>query len=568
MELRNLSDPPTPPPSAAIPELRSAQRWNIVWVVPLVALLIGAWMLFRHFTAAGPVAHVKFETAEEIFAGKTEVRCRSVKVGIVNDVELSSDLKSVVVHAELDPDAAQLLRRGTRFWVVKPRISGAGVTGLGTLIQGAYIELDPGANGAERETEFVGLETPPATNLSVPGRRIVLTTDEAGLLTAGSPLYYRGFEVGRIEARTLSPDGTRVSYDAFIQQDYSPLVTENTRFWNTSGIDISAGADGFKVRTPSLQAMVSGGVSFGVTEGEAPGNPVNDGASFVLHRDEDAARNATFDPTVRLLLLFDQTVRGLEPRAPVEFRGITIGRVVDISFDLVPSNGDPRIPVLIEIDCRLMRRDLRDHPEKLRDIEFLKALVAKGLRASLKTGSLITGSLYVDLDYYEDVAAAEVGNIGDHATIPTVSAGFAQLEAKLTAILDKFQTFDMKKVDEAVANISAAAAEAKTTIAESRAALKEIEATAAAARGTLEDPEFRNLPADLRKAIASLDKSIESIGPDGAVQGDLLRTLDELRASLRAIKGVSDTVNEHPNSLLFGRDSSGNPTPKAPGGKR
>lgn len=558
-----MSDQPTPP--APTPQIERARRWNIVWVVPLVALLLGAWMLFRHFTTAGPVARVRFETAEEIFANKTEVRCRSVTVGMVRDVELSDDLKSVIVHVEMDPEAETLLRAGTRFWVVKPRISGSGVSGLGTLIQGAYIELDPGPSGAQAQADFTGLETPPATNLSVPGRRIVLTADEAGLLSAGSPIYYRGFEVGRIEARTLSPDGTRVSYDAFIQQEYSPLVTENTRFWNTSGIDISAGADGFKVRTPSLQAMVSGGVSFGITETETPGKSVADGASFILHRDEDTARNTTFKPTIKLLLLFDQTVRGLSKRATVEFRGITIGRVADISFELVPANGDPRIPVLIEIDCGLMRRDIRDNPEKLQDTEFLTQLVDKGLRASLKTGSLITGALYVDLDYYEDAAPAKVGKTGDFITIPTISSGFAQLEAKLTAILDKFQSLP---VEETMNEISAAAREAKTTIAESRKALAQIEETAAAARKTLEDPELRELPADLRKSIAALEKSVASLGPEGAIQGDLLRSLDELRAALRSMKAVTTTIDEKPNSLLFGRDSSGNPTPKAPRGGR
>ncbi len=555
-----MSDKPTPP-SASAPEIRHTQRWNIVWVVPLVALLLGAWMLFRHFTTAGPVARVRFETAEEIFANKTEVRCRSVTVGIVRNVELTEDLKSVIVHIEMHSSAENLLRRSARFWVVKPRISGSGVSGLGTLIQGAYIELDPGNDPGERTSDFTGLETPPATNLSVPGRRIVLTTDEAGLLTAGSPLYYRGFEVGRIESRTLSPDGTRVSYNAFIQEEYSPLVRENTRFWNTSGIDISAGAEGFKVRTPSLQAMISGGVSFGLTETETPGDPVTDGATFTLHRDEDTARNTTFKPTIKLLLLFDQTVRGLSKRATVEFRGITIGRVSDISFELVPSNGDPRIPVLIEIDCGLMRRDIRDHPEKLQDTEFLTQLVDRGLRASLKTANFITGALYVDLDYYPEASPAKVGNSGEHITIPTVSSGFAQF----TAILDRLQALP---IEEIMNNIAAAAKEAKITIAESRKALTQIEETAAAARRTLEDPEFRSLPADLRKSIASLEKSIASIGPEGAIQGDLLRSLDELRAALRSIKSTSDTVNEKPNSLLFGRDSSGNPTPKAPRGGR
>jgi paraquat-inducible protein B len=548
-------------PEAPAPEVRKAQRWNVVWVVPLVALLLGAWLLYRSFAAQGPVARVSFETANGIYAGKTEVRCRSVKVGFVKDVKLAEDLKSVIVVLELDTDSEGLLRQGTLFWVVKPRFSATEFSGAETLITGAYIELDPGPAGADRTNDFTGLEVPPATNSGVPGLRLSLDADEAGSLTIGAPVYYRGFEVGRIEGRQLEEKGLRVTYNAFIREEYSPLVTENTRFWNTSGIDISAGADGFKVRTPSFQAMVSGGVSFGVTEGEKHGEPVANGTRFTLFQDEDAAQRSSFNPSLKFLLLFDQTVRGLSKRAPVEFRGITIGRVADISFDLVPGARDTRsIPVLIEVDPALMR------PEAAREMtspnsNFLIDAVAMGLRASLKTGSLITGALYVDLDYYEDAIPALIGKAGDYTTVPTVSAGFAQLEAKLTAILDKFQG---PMIDDTMADIAAAAKEAKITIAESRATLKEIEETAAAARKTLEDPEFRELPADLRKSIAELQKSIQSVGPESAIQGDMLRTLDELRASLRGLKAVTTTIDEKPNSILFGRESSGNPTPKAP----
>jgi len=554
-----LSNNPSPPP-AATPVVRRAQRWNIVWVVPIIALLVGAWLLYRNFSAQGPEARVRFETANGISAGTTEVRCRSVKVGIVKDVKLADDLKSVLVYLELDADSEGLLRRGTRFWVVKPRLSVTEFSGAETLITGAYIELDPGPPDAKKHNYFKGRETPPATNRSVPGRRLILTAEQAGSLMIGAPIYFRGFEVGRIEGRELAGDGQKVTYNAFIEEEYSGLVTENTRFWNTSGIDISAGADGFKLRTPSFQAMVSGGVSFGVTAGEQPGKPAVDGMEFPLFRDEDTARKSTFNPTLKFLLLFDQTVRGLAEKAPVEFRGITIGRVAEISFDLMPAAEDPRIPVLIEIDPCLMR------PESVRkmtaaDSEFIKEAVSHGLRASLKTASLITGALYVDLDYYEDAAPAQMEKEGELHTIPTISSGFVQLEAKITAILDKLQALPLDKTLE---EISAAAEETKITIAESRATLKEIEATAAAARKTLDDPDFRGLPAELRKSLDELQKSVASVGPDGAVQGDLLRTLDELRASLRSLKSVATTIDEKPNSLLFGRESSGNPKPKAP----
>ncbi len=548
-----MSETETTLPPAATPELRAAQRWNIVWVVPILALLIGGWMIYRSVSAQGPVAYVRFETADGIGAEKTEVRCRSVRVGFVKDVTLAGDLKSVVVRLELNPDSRRLLRKDTNFWVVRPRVSATDISGLGTLITGAYIELDPGPAGGEEVHHFNGLETPLPTNRDILGRRLVLTAEQAGSLTAGSPIYHRGFEVGRIESRKLDPEGLQVIYQAFVTDEYSSLVKENTRFWNTSGIDISAGADGFKVRTPSFQAMVSGGAAFGVPEGVAPGPPARDGATFTLFADEDAANKSTFNPTMKFVLLFDQSVRGLVKTAPVEFRGIPIGRVADISFDYLTATDDSRIPVLVEIDPSLLRREAAEKISKP-DGEFLKDAVARGLRAALKTGSLLTGALYVDLDYYKDPQPAELTKIGDYPSIPTISSGLAQLEAKLTAILDKVQALPL---EETMKKIDALAEEATATIA--------------SARKTLDSEDFAKLPADVRASLAafeksagSFDKSISSVGPDGAIQGDLLRTLDELRAALRSMKAVTNTLDEKPNSLIFGKDTSGNPIPKAP----
>ncbi len=540
------------------PGVVPARKWSIVWVVPVVALLLGAWLLYRNFATLGPVASIRFETAEEVYAGRTEVRCRSVKVGVVRDVKLAADLESVVVEAEFDKDAEELLRQGTRFWVVKPRVSGAEVSGLNTLIQGAYIEMDPGPSGGSPVVEFTGLETPPATGLSVPGRRIVLTAEEAGLLAPGSPVYHRGLEVGRVESRDLSKDGKGIDYAVFIRGKYASLVRANSRFWSTSGIDISAGADGFKVRTPSFQAMLSGGVSFAVPEGMEPGGQAGDGAAFPLYRDEDSAMGAGFRPTLRALLPFDQTVRGLGRRAPVEFRGIVVGRVLDVSFNLMPAGKDSRIPVLIEMDPSLMRSGGVEGEGD--GVAFLEREVSKGLRGSLKVGSLLTGSLYVDLDYHPEAPSAELGRSEEWVVLPTVPAGLAQLEAKLTAVLDKLQALPLGKT---VEGIGAAADEAKVTVAEARLALDEIRTAAAKAREVLEDPAFRALPGDLRKAVASLEAAVASLGPESAVQGDLLRSLDELRASLRSIKSLATSIDERPNSLLFGRESSGNPKPKA-----
>ena len=541
------------------PEFRAAQRWNIVWVVPIVAVLIGGWLIYQNLASRGPIAQVSFETADGIASGKTEVRCRSVRVGMVKDLELSGDLKSVLVNIQMDRHAATLLCEDTRFWVVRPRVSATDISGLSTLLTGAYIEVEPGT-GPQGPTAFRGLEEPPPTNRDVPGRRLVLTADEAGSLAVGSPIVYMGVEVGRIEKRELSPDGRQVLYHAFIRQEFSMLVRENTRFWNTSGVDISASATGIKVRTPSFQAMLAGGASFGIPDGLEAGKPAPDDMNFKLYADEDVAQTSLFNPTLKVLLLFEQSVRGLTKGSSVEFRGIPIGRVTNISFDYLPSGVNSRVPVLVEIDPALLRRSMPGHVAGP-DGQFLKQAVAEGLRAALNTESYITGTLYVDFAYYPEAVAAELSQVGEFPVVPTLSSGLAQLEMKVTAILNKIQALPL---DEVMGTINKAAEESATTIAAARTTLDEINSTAAAARKMLDDPQFRALPADLRTTLADLQKTIASIGPDGSMQGDLLRTLDELRASLRSIKSLSTTIEDKPSSLIWDKNSSGNPVPRAP----
>lgn len=541
------------------PQFRAAQRWNVVWVIPIIAVLVGIWMIWQHMRSHGAVASVSFETADGIVAGKTEVRCRSVRVGYVKSVDLSNDLNAVTVRLQMDPDTRNLLREGSRFWVVRPRVSGTDISGLGTLLTGAYIELDPG-NGDESSLKFTGLEVPPATSGSIPGLRLRLNAEQAASLVVGSPVYYRGFEIGRIEGKSLDSQGRRVVYNAFIREEYSGLIRKNTRFWNTSGIDVTAGVDGFKVRTPSFQAMFSGGVSCAVPGGLEPGELAADDSAFRLFPGENEAMNTPFEPNLRMLLLFDHSVRGLKQGAPVEFRGMPIGRVADISFEYLKGAGDMRVPVLVEIDTRLLLVD-REQRNDDSDERYLHDAVSEGLRASLKTASLITGALYVDLDYYPDLSAEEIARIGDYPVIPTVPSGLAQLESKLTAILDRFADLP---VDGMMEKFAAVADETATTVAQVREVFVEVEATTAALRTTLEKPEIQSLPADFAKTLENLQTSIASLGPEGAVQGDLLRTLDEMRAALRSMTKLANTLDEKPNSLIFGRESSGNPVPRAP----
>lgn len=535
--------------------VRRRRRWSSVWVVPVVALVLAGWLVWKHYHDKGELAYVRFLTADSVEAGKTEVRCRSVKVGVVEKIELADDLQSVVMEVRIDPDSADLLRDGSRFWVVRPRVSASTISGLSTLITGAYIELEPG-DGASPVNHFDGLEQPPVTSANVPGLRLTLVAEDAGSLTINSPIYYRGFEVGRVERRTLDIENRRIRFDVFIDEEYSDLVRQGTCFWNTSGIDVTAGADGFKLSTPSLQAMVTGGASFAVPKDGVPGSPVTDGAVFTLFTDEDAAKKSIFVPDHLCLLFFDQSVRGLSNGAPVEFRGIPLGRVVEISFKHSPP-GDSRVPVVIEIDSDTLARAVEDIDN---GENVLEECVRRGLRATLSTASLLTGALYVDLDFAPGAPPIELARSGEYEIIPTESSGFAQLQDKLNAILAKIEALPL---DETLGKFGNAADEIAITVKDVRSTLDEAEAALAEAKKLLARDETQNLTAELEATLKEVRSSVSSLGPEGAVQGDLSRTLDELRAALRAFKTLSDSIEEKPNSLLFGRESSGNKEPKA-----
>lgn len=555
-----MTEPETDSPENQEPEasravVRRRRRWSSVWIIPGVALLLAGWLVWKHFHDQGELALVRFDTANSLVAGKTEVRCRSVKVGIVESLELSTDLRSVVVSLRIDPDSSYLLREGTRFWVVRPRVSGAEISGLNTLIGGAYIELEPG-EGTNQVHHYNGLEEPPVTKASVPGLRLTLVAQEAGSLATGSPIYFHGFEVGRVERRSLDLVNQNVRFEVFVDAKYADLVTTGTCFWNTSGIDVSAGADGFKLRTPSFQAMVIGGASFGVPKDGVAGSQVANGAEFSLYQNEGAARDSIFRPDHRCLLFFDQSVRGLKPGAPVEFRGIPMGRVVEISLKNAPA-GDPRIPVVIELDStKLSQGPLSAQPNS----QVLADAVRGGLRARLATGSLLTGALYVDLDYIPGAAPEALARSGEYDIIPTQSSGFAQIEARVNAILAKVEALPL---EDTLKKFGSAADEVAVTVAEARGALREAEGTLVEARKLLGSDSSQQLTARLDETLKQVRISVESFGPTGTVQGDLHRTLDELRAALRAFKVLSGTIEEKPNSLLFGRDSSGNAIPRA-----
>ena len=374
-----------------------------IWIVPIIALLLGVWMVLNHYLTRGPEISITFSTAEGIEAEKTKIKALNVDVGLVESVQLNSDLESVTVIARIEREAASLLRDDSGFWVVRPRIGAKGVTGLSTLLSGAYIELSPG-KGKEGKREFLGLEEAPVTPMSAPGLHINLLSDEAGSVSAGDPVLYRGYRVGRIESAKFNTETQKLHAGVFIEAPYEDLVTSNTRFWNSSGISFQATASGISLQTGSLETLLIGGVAFDLPEGANQGTVVENHAQFRLYPDVASINEHPFQHYEEYLLLFDTSVRGLVAGAPVLYRGLRIGTVIDVSFnylhiDMARTKGRAvGIPVLIRIEPgRWLGEDTAE--AKAKALADVAKSVESGMRATLKIGNLITGALLVSFDF-------------------------------------------------------------------------------------------------------------------------------------------------------------------------
>jgi paraquat-inducible protein B len=444
----DAQDDPPPPPEAPVSPPPPRGRFSPVWIIPVVSALLGLWLVWRHYAAEGPEITVRFETAEGIVAGKTPVLCRSVPVGTVTRIDLTEDLKGVIITLDMNRDADRLLAGDSQIWIVRARYSSAGISGLNTLVSGNYLELQPGVL-KDRSLHFIGLENPPATPPGIPGLRFKLIAEQAGGLGPGTSIVYKGINVGKLDTRVFNPESGEVEFDAFIEAAYARLVGERTHFYNSGGLDLKLGADGVQVRG-TLESLLASNVSFTEPAGNHPRpNPLPDGQTFALYSGFDEARKADFNPTLPYLLLFAASVRGLSPEAPVDFRGIPVGTVVDASFKYLPGDPEHRVPVLIKIDPNL----LLDQPGT--NDSTAQALIAenveKGLRASLKSGNLLTGQLFVELDFQKDAPPAAVASMGGYDVLPTIpSPSVDELEEKAGTLLDKFKALPLEKtVDEA-----------------------------------------------------------------------------------------------------------------------
>ncbi len=566
-----MSDIPTETAEGLHPDVRPGTRFNKVWIIPIIALLLGAWLVKNNLDHQGEIVLIRFENAAGIKEGKTEIKCRSVNIGMVEEITLTEDL-GVELEVRIKPQHLHLIRDDSRFWVEKPRVQGASISGLNTLISGAFLQLDPGV-GQKGTRDFDGLEAPPVTPLTVEGLRLTLTAEFPGSVGIGSGIYFNDSVIGRVESRVFNMDTRTVNFGIFIEEEYSDLITDHSLFWQSSGINLRIGADGFDLELPSLDSLVAGRISVGVPTGLPPGEPIADEMILALFKSQEAAQNTTFQGGVEFLLLLNESLRGLKVGSPVEFRGLRIGRVGQISYKLIDNVNIQTIPVLIQLDTRLMASHFP--PSVLDEGENgFKDALKNGLRASLKSGNLLTGQLYVDLDYYPNETYAGVELQGDIIVLPTVHTGLEGIGTQVSSLLEKFNQLDIEELiakvgqtsDEATRaldNVNRAMVSSKGVVADAQTTLKEIAETVKSLNAILISEDTKAISTSLRETLAQVNQSLEPLSNNGTVYGDLRRTMDELRAAIRSINRMTTEIADKPNSLLFGKDSNTKKIPRA-----
>jgi len=544
------------------PNVKMRRGPSIVWLIPLVALCIGLWLVAKTIADKGPEITITFRTAEGVKAGKTPIKYKNVQVGMVESLRFGKRFDHVVLTVRMNPEAKVFLHRDTRFWVVRPRLSLRGASGLGTLVGGSYIEIDPGRGSPQHH--FIGLDEPPTVKSDVDGQRITLLAGKLGSLDMGSPVYYQGIQAGEILGYELANDQHSVFIHAFIKAPYDELVHGNSHFWNVSGIDVSVGADGFRVRTPSLQSMIYGGIAF--DSQKAPDSPDEDISSlvFTLYASYDEILEKAYTRKLRFVAFFDQSVRGLEVGAPVEFKGIRVGQVTDVRLEFDSKDSSFLIPVVLEIEPeRIVNRNQSESKTKY---QILQTLVNRGLRAQLQTSSLLTGKMFVALDMHPDMPLKLVHDARSVLPeIPTIAGGFDQITTSLQSILNKLEKVHTDKIGE---ELEAALHGANKLINE-----PELQASATDLRVSLH--AFRHIVVALDKhsgPIAdNLDKALDAgykvlnqanktlvnlntlLDPSSPTQYRLNQLIRDLSDMSHSIRSFVDLLERHPNAVILGK---------------
>ncbi len=510
-------------PDASEVTINKKTELPLVWFLPLIALLVSGWLITKSYNEKGPVITISFPTAEGLEVDKTKIRYLNVEIGKVTALSISDDLKTILVTAQMNSTAADYLNQNTNFWVVRPQVGLGGISGLGTLLSGPYIAIKPG--DGSREDHFTGLTTPPVLKHNAEGRYFTLETNNLGSMKPGTPINFHGITVGEVLSHALSDEANAIRLTVFINKPYDQFIRKNTRFWIDSGVDLSAGADGFKVRTGPLISLLSGGIAFRAAAEDTVENIQPENSVFPLYDTYELSTQIVYQNTLKYVMYFNGSVRGLTVGAPVQLRGIPIGKVTDINLELDMKTAEIHIPVTVELEPDRINEINNDHSISNKDI--IAQLINKGLRAQLQTGSLLTGQLLVDLDYHPKSKIVLSDNHSVYPEFPTTASSLDQFTHSANIIMDKVAKLPLEELT-----------------VEANKTLQELQGTSKAATVMLGSTD---------KTMTSAHQVLSTLEPGSTTHYELEQLLRELTQAASSVKQLTDYLEQNPNSLIRGK---------------
>jgi len=545
---------------AAVPRATTqrSRRISVIWIIPLVAVAIGAWLAWDTWSKQGPTIRISFDTGEGLQAGQSQLKFREIVFGTVKSLELAPDHAHVIVTVDTTHDVKPLLTENTIFWVVKPRLFAGNVSGLETLLSGSYIGMVPGAAGGKPQHNFVGQEDPPILQANVPGHTFVLKAKKLGSISLGSPVFYRDLAVGEVLGWDIADMAEYATIRAFVRHPYDTYVHDETRFWNASGMSVKLAGAGVEVQMESLKALLLGGIAFETPEAEIHTAETSENHVFPLFADRDAANNASYTRKIPMIAYFSSSVKGLAPGSEVTVHGLKVGQVTEVRLNYDRAKDTVLAPVRFELEPeRVVGVGVRVYKT---DEESVEALVKAGLRASLQSASLITGQQVVALDFVTDAPPEPVTKEGEDFVMPTTEGGgFAGLASSANDLLDKVNKMPFDQIGQNLNGILKSVNDAAQG-PQLKKALTDLSSMIASAQGMVQRLDTKQLPqltSDLEKTLTSANKLVLSLdsgyGDNTKFNRDLDRLMAQTTDAVRSMRALADLLARHPEALVKGR---------------